>query len=116
MDLTSNLRTLVICHGRLDPTTGGTNLAGELVDDWGFDGPRLEGIIGISYTYDTFSLSFVNEAAKDRALAQTSWSEGVHEHTLEMEFEEECLKLWNAERRRFEYFGDWSLGDWSLQK
>lgn len=26
------------------------------------------------------------------------------------------IRIWNAERQRHEYFGDWSLGDWSYQR
>lgn len=116
MDTRCNWNTLIIVHGRLDPNGGASDVEGNLIDDWGFDGPRLEGVIGISFTYNTYSLAFVDKAACDKALALTGWGYGVHEHTLEMRFEEDCLSIWNAERQRHEYFGDWSLGDWSQQK
>ena len=105
-----------IMHGRLSPNTGGTDLDGKEVDDWGFEGPELPGVVGIDYTYGTHALCFVDDAAKDRALALTGWTEGVRECSLEIDYEDDCLRLWNAERQRHEYFGDWALGDWSLQQ
>jgi hypothetical protein len=116
MDTRCDWHTLIIVHGRLDPYGPATDLEGNEIEDWGFDGPRLEGVCGISFTYNTFSLTFVDEESYKRAKALAGWKDGVGGQDLEMEFVGDCLQVWNEERGRHEYFGDWSLGDWSKVK
>ncbi len=94
-------------HGRLDPKGPASTEEGMLVDDWGFDGPTFDGVEEIGYTYGTFSLYFTDEWLQQCAKDCTGWKEGAGENSLEMEFEEDCLRAYNKARERFEFFGDW---------
>lgn len=98
-----------ITHGRLYPNTGGTDLEGHEVDDWGFDGPTLLDCTGIAWTYGEMRFCFTNEDAAMAARLLTGWDLGHDVDQLTPEFESGCLKLRCAERERFEYFGDWDL-------
>lgn len=100
---------LRIWHGRLDPNKGATDILGNPVDDWGFEGPELSNVTGISYTYNEFYVHFLDEAAYTLAQILTGWRSAPHEHTLEMAFKADCLELYNSARERHEYFGDWDL-------
>jgi hypothetical protein len=99
-----------IRHGRLDPSTGGTDLEGNEVEGWGFDGPTLEGCRGFHWTYGAIS-SLVFATAEECAYArsETGWKDGVAENSLEPQFESDCLRIYNRFRDRYEYFGDWGL-------
>ena len=100
---------MFIMHGRLDPDTGGTDLEGKEVDDWGFEGPSIDGVVGISYTYNNFYLRFKDAESMQIAAALTGWEPGPMELALEMKFKSDCLELFNIQRFRSEYFGDWGI-------
>lgn len=98
-----------IYHGRLSYKTGPTDIDGNPVDDWGFDGPVLEGVKALDFTYGQYELLFISEEAKQKAKKQTGWLDGVHEHSLRIRFRDDCVSVTNYERKRREYFGDFLL-------
>ncbi len=103
---------LRLYHGRIDPSTGGTDLDGNLLyDDWGFEGPTLEGIEAVDFTYGNSCLVFKTPEAYDAAERATEWDEGVRELSLEIRHggTGDCVKVYNSARARFEYFGDYML-------
>lgn len=100
---------LRIWHGRLDPDSGPTDILGNEVDDWGFEGPELDHVTGISYTYGNNFVHFLDEPACVLAQVLTGWSKAPHEHALVMQFQSDCLRLFNGARQRHEFFGDWDL-------
>jgi hypothetical protein len=100
-------------HGRLSEDGGATTAEGEPIDDWGFEGPRLQGCIGFHCTYGVdghFNVFFADKAARDAAFEQTGWK--VWEDnalTAEFSSRSDLIKAWNPGRNRWEYFGDWGL-------
>jgi hypothetical protein len=100
---------LVIWHGRLDPKTGGTTLEGTQIEDWGFQGPVVENVVELGFTYGCFYLFFKNDEDLLAAQKLTGWQHSVHDFGLDMEFEGDCLSIYNEERKRREFFGDWEL-------
>jgi hypothetical protein len=99
-----------IHHGRLDPTTAGTDEEGVEHESWGFEGPILSHCTGFHITYgDMSSLVFKDATSYEHAKARTGWPEGCAEYSLEPKYEGECLKVWNESRHRYEFFGDWGL-------
>lgn len=102
---------LYIYHGRLSPKSGPTDEDGNERDDWGFYGPKLEGVTGFHTTYfdqGHFNVYFENKAARDAAFELTGW-ELWDDNALTVAIDDGCLKRWNKERRRWEYFGDWGM-------
>ncbi len=99
---------LYLLHGRLDPTSGGTDAAGHLVDDWGFAGPRLKHCIGVHGTYGELHIFFKDVGAATDAKAATGW-ENWDDTSLVLPMKEDCVVMFNAARNRKEYFGDWGL-------
>lgn len=100
-------------HGRLKDHGRATDLDGNEIDDWGFDGPRLHGVVGFHCTYGVYgfwNLWFATEA--DRATAQklTGWDEW-EDKALTVKFTKgnDMVCIWNQERSRHEYFGDWGI-------
>ena len=102
---------LHLYHGRLDPRTGPTDADGNEIEDWGFEGPTLEGIESIDFTYGNTSLIFKTPAAYDAAVRRTEWGEGAHELSLEIRYSDDgdCVMAFNNDRDRAEYFGDYLL-------
>ncbi len=98
---------LLLMHGRtgLDKPT---DVDGNEVDDWGFDGPTIEGIKAVHYTYGNPVVWFDTNEAAEAAHRLTRW-EYFDEGGLEMEFREDLVQTYNAERERLEYFGDWEF-------
>jgi len=102
---------LYIYHGRLAPNGGATDIEGNEVDDWGFEGPTLENCVGFHTTYFNeghFNVYFADEVARKAAQAKTGWKDW-DETALTVEMEDGCLRLFNSERQRTEYFGDWGM-------
>lgn len=104
---------LFIYHGRLAPDTGATDVDGNDVDDWGFEGPELTGIKWQDFTYNNFYIGFRTEEDRERARKLTGWQDGVHGDDLIVEFSDDrdLIRIHNAERNRDEFFGDWMLWD-----
>lgn len=100
---------MTITHGRHAPCTGGTDLDGNEIDDWGFEGPTLEGVVGITFVYNNYYVRFADPDSFQIAAEMTMWKPGPYELSLELKFEEDCLKLFNSTRMRYEYFGDWGI-------
>lgn len=100
---------LHLYHGRTDPRGGATDIEGNPVDDWGFDGPQLAGVKLLVWTYGNLEFVFKNEEACRAAAEKTQWPDGVREHSLTPQFADDCISAYSAERGRYEYFGDWSL-------
>lgn len=65
-----NLR---LYHGRHAPDE---EIDEKLNGGWGFDGPTLEGVIGLHWTYGVhIRVEFVDEQAAERARKLTGWEE-----------------------------------------
>lgn len=90
---------LYLKHGRSDPH--------EKLDDWGFEGPRLAGVIGVHQTYG----NAINVFFKDRqhmlmAKSRTRWDEW-DENALTMNW---CGDLvYCCEGAVESYYGDWGI-------
>lgn len=100
-------------HGRLTDKGGPTDVEGNPIDDWGFEGPRLHGCIGFHCTYGVnghFNVFFEDKAARDAAFEQTGW-QAWQDNALTARFskDDDLLMAWNAARKRWEYFGDWGI-------
>lgn len=104
---------LMLVHGRLDPNTGGTDLDGNEVDDWGFEGPTIAGIKSIGGTYGEVCVHFHSERGYEKAKHATGWDDCVHEQGLLFDSlpdkDADCVSIFNPTRGRREYFGDWGL-------
>jgi hypothetical protein len=102
---------LYMSHGRLNPNGTGSDIYGVEIDDWGFEGPRLHGVIGFHCTYGldgTFAVYFESAEACEAAQALTGW-DWWDDRALLLQTEEDCVRIYNNERKRFEYFGDWGM-------
>lgn len=105
-------------HGRTDPDGGPQQLnhdTGEAtyVDDWGFDGPRIKGVVGFHSTYGTegyWNLYFKSEMAAEVAKRITGW-ERWDDHALTVDFSPDgsLVRMWDRRWKRYHYFGDWGL-------
>lgn len=100
-------------HGRVGDNGPPTDTEGNEVDGWGFDGPRLPGVIGFHCTYGAeghWNLWFESNAARDAARALTGW-EVWEDNALTVTFNSDnsMVRIWNPARNRFEYFGDWGI-------
>jgi len=94
---------LDIYHGRKTPD--------EDLDDWGFQGPTLVGVVAVHVTYlSTWRVIF--DRASDAAAAQnvTGWKyfAATGGTELEMEFHEDLVYV-HGGGFMDGYFGDWSL-------
>lgn len=100
-------------HGRLKEGSGPTTVDGEEIDDWGFEGPVLDGVKAVDYTYGNYTFVFKNQRYYAAAQRKTNWSNSVQEHSLLMETGEQgdLIRIYNTERERYEYFGDFMLGE-----
>lgn len=102
---------LHLYHGRTKASGGATDVDGNPIEDWGFDGPALLGVKALSCTYGVHYVHFQSKAAHAVAKEQTGWKDGVFEESLEMRFRGDCVSIRNKARNRLEYFGDWSLAE-----
>lgn len=101
---------LDLYHGRVsNPEMLPTTLEGAVVEDWGFQGPVLEGIEWLTCTYGTFCVRFESEAAFETAKRLTGWDDGTTELSLEIAFFEDLVRIHHPDRLRDEFYGDWSL-------
>lgn len=92
---------LYLSHGRNDPA--------ENLDDWGFEGPRLSGVVGIHETYrSTLRVIFASPAAADEAANATGW-EKWDANELAMPFEDDLVRCGEGGAGALVYFGDWGL-------
>ena len=87
---------LNLFHGRKTPD--------EQLDDWGFNGPLIQGIQDISWTYGNLRLHFKDEASWIEARNQTGW-EGMGDWSLDVAQEEDLIVTKDG------YFGDYHLSN-----
>lgn len=72
---------------------------------WGFDGPTLEGIQWIHWTYGSANIEFVDTAARDKARELTGWDICNAEYSLEPKFN----KRGDLMCANGKYYGDWEV-------
>lgn len=90
---------LYLSHGRKDIE--------QAMDDWGFDGPRLQGVTGLHQTYgDNQRVVFESVEACKAAQALTGW-ESWDDDQLTMRWEQDLVRTDSADGASF--FGDWGL-------
>jgi len=77
------------------------------MDDWGFNGPDIEEIEAVHYTYGHGNVFFENEAAAERARKLTGWKY-FDQNALEMRFCDHLLEITNPEQGHC-FFGDWEF-------
>lgn len=104
-------------HGRIAPDAPPQRLdedgTAHAVDDWGFDGPRLSGVIGFHCTYGTsghWNLYFESKEATDVAQGITGW-ERWDEDALTVDFspDNDMVCIRDLTYNRPHYFGDWGI-------
>lgn len=85
----------LMLHGRDTPDKD--------MDDWGFNGPTLEGVLWVHFTYmQTLTIGFNNAENFNKAQELTGWPHW-DELILEMKFEDDLLLAGGK------YYGDWEL-------
>lgn len=94
--------SLLLIHGRFDP--------GKQMEDWGFAGPTLTGIVALHVTYmATLVLYFTDHHAAQRAHALTGWPHW-DDTALELMFHDDLLMVRPISLDRpAAYYGDWEL-------
>ena len=102
---------LHLYHGRLTHDGPATDTEGNEVDDWGFEGPKLHGVKSLIWTYGNLAILFIDHEAYKTAEAQTKWADGVFDNSLRLPTTPDTVRVFNTERTRYEYFGDWSLSE-----
>lgn len=91
---------ILLIHGRYD--------VDQEMDDWGFRGPHIEGIVALHATYlTTFAVWFLDKEAAEKARAMTGWKEW-DENALEMRFNKDLLVAKDIDGQTA-YYGDWEL-------
>lgn len=87
---------LMLMHGRNSPT--------EEMNDWGFQGPTLDGVEAVHFTYglSTVRVWFVDVASREKAQEITGWEE-CEDNALEMQFHEDLVMA------QGKYYGDWEV-------
>lgn len=102
---------LFLYHGRTRPEGPATDVDGNQVDNWGFEGPAINDIKYVDFTYGCLSICF--DTAEHFQLAQrtTGWRNGNSDWSLTLDFSpsDGLVMTWNTERQRSEYFGDFIL-------
>ena len=100
-------------HGRTRDDGGPTSRDGEPVDDFGFEGPRLERCIGFHCTYGAqgdFNVFFEDWQARAIAQAQTGW-DTWDDNGLVARFSKgnDLVEIKDRESRALHFFGDWGI-------
>lgn len=83
------------------------------IDDWGFDGPRLGGVVGFHCTYGAsghWNLWFDEPTSADIAQALTGW-ERWDDCALTVRFSDDgtLVAIRDRDYNRDHFFGDWGL-------
>lgn len=97
---------LTLWHGREKPD--------EQMGSWGSEGPVLEDVLALRWTYGNINVIFKSDAARQKARSQTYWVDGVHENSLTMPFHEDMVVAYEytgftSENLKPKYYGDWAL-------
>lgn len=88
---------LITLHGRNNPE--------QPMNDWGFDGPDIDGIVALHVTYNaTHVLHFATVGAAKKAAEITGW-EVWDNRALSLQFRDDMLYM----PARGEYYGDWEI-------
>lgn len=90
---------LTTMHGRRDPNQD--------MEDWGFDGPIIDGIIAVHSTYGSKNVFFATNEAAEKAHRVTGWP-FFDNNALEMRFQDGMLLLTPADASAA-WYGDWEL-------
>lgn len=99
--MTNQANDLIFLHGRTDPAQD--------MDDWGFDGPVLEGVAWVHWTYGNMNVAFVSPEAAQQAADATGWK-WMDENILEMTFDDDLVVIRpNSGRDPAQYFGDFEI-------
>jgi hypothetical protein len=77
------------------------------MDDWGFNGPIIEGIKAVHYTYGFANIFFESVAEKDQAQKLTGWEEWDSD-ALQMPLHYDMVRAISPELGVC-YFGDWEF-------
>lgn len=85
---------LKLLHGRTTPD--------EELDDWGFDGPTLEGVSYVHSAYTMFTVGFQTVELAEKAQELTGWRL-FDSKVLQMQFEGEMVKTKQG------FFGDFEV-------
>lgn len=92
---------LVLLHGRRDPN--------EDMDDWGFSGPTLQGVVWTHWTYGSMNVAFATPELAKEAEKQTGWN-WVDDNVLEMGLLDDLVvTCGNSGHDDPEYYGDFEL-------
>ncbi|MBR1173877.1 hypothetical protein JQ617_07920 [Bradyrhizobium sp. KB893862 SZCCT0404] len=90
---------LYLIHGRNNPE--------QSMDNWGFDGPRLQGVTGLHQTYGNAArVVFADDAAMEAARALTGW-DVWDECQLEMRWHDDMVVTNTTDGPS--YYGDWGI-------
>ena len=100
---------LHLYNGRLRYDGPRTDVDGNEVDDWGFEGPQIPGVKGVVWTYGNIAFLFEDEGAYKNAKRVTRWPDAPFHHSLQLHVDADVIRTFNPDRVRFEFFGDWSL-------
>jgi hypothetical protein len=90
---------MLLLHGRHDPE--------EEMQDWGFNGPIIPGIIAVHYTYGGANIFFESVSAANHAQELTGWDK-FDDHALKMNQLDDVVFIDHPELGRC-YFGDWEF-------
>lgn len=102
---------LHLYHGRTTHDGPATDVEGNEIEDWGFEGPKLAGVKSLVWTYGNLSVLFESEDAYRAAEAATKWLDAPFDNSLRVSFVGDVVRVFNTTRVRYEFFGDWSLSD-----
>lgn len=94
---------IVFLHGR--------DTVEEEMDDWGYEGPTIEGVAWIHGTYGGINVAFISPEAAQAAQALTGW-EMWDEHVLGMKITEDLIEVAGK------FYGDWEMQSpgWRLSR
>jgi len=77
---------MLLLHGRVDPEASPG-------DDWGFDGPTIEGIVYVHAVYrNQETVGFITQAQAEYAHRQTGW-DFFDEKTLEIRYYDDLVVI-----------------------
>lgn len=98
---------LISLHGRLKPD--------QEMDDWGFNGPTIEGIVAVHFTYGEPHVFFARDEDANKAWEITDW-EWFDDKALIARTFDDLLVMDNVEISEDgevwvgrAYFGDWEV-------
>lgn len=90
---------LYLTHGRHD--------SAQDMDDWGFDGPRLQNVVGLHQTYsDDIKVVFKDRDSMLAAQRLTDWEEYDDRQLAMPRYDDMVLVRYEGKQV---FFGDWGL-------